>query len=65
MAALVETLKRMLDSEKLIIQTEQQIVIVPWASVQYVEASPILAAALPIGAIKGARINQGDRTRQP
>ncbi len=56
MGALVEVSKRILEADKLVIQTEQQVIIVPWSSVLYLEASAIPAAALPIGAIKGARI---------
>jgi len=56
MGALVELSKRVLEADKLIIQTEQQLMIVPWSSIQYLEASALPAAALPIGVIKGARI---------
>jgi hypothetical protein len=56
--ALVEVSKRILETDKLVIQTEQQVIIVPWASVTYLEATAIPAAALPVGAIKGARISQ-------
>ena len=54
--ALVEVSKRILEADKLVIQTEQQVIIVPWSSVKYLEASALPAAALPIGVIKGARI---------
>ena len=56
MGALVEASKRILEADKLVIHTEQQVVIVPWSSVQYIEASALPPAALPLGAIKGARI---------
>jgi hypothetical protein len=55
-AAVMEAIKRILESDKLVIQTEQQLVIVPWSSVKYLEASSMPAVALPFGAIKGARI---------
>ena len=58
MGALVEVSKRILEADKLVIQVEQQVIIVPWSSVKYMEATAIPAAALPIGAIKGARIVQ-------
>ncbi len=54
--ALVEAAKRILEADKLTIQTDEQIVIIPWSSVKYVEASSVPAAALPFGVIKGARI---------
>ncbi len=56
MGALVEAAKTILESDKLTIQTDGQIVIVPWSSVQFVETSTVAAAALPFGTIKGARI---------
>ena len=60
MAALIETLKRVLDADKLVIQTEHQAIVVPWSSVQYVEASAVPAAALPLGCIKGAHIRASE-----
>jgi hypothetical protein len=55
-AALMDAFKRILDSDKLVIQTDKQLIITPWASVKYVEASAVPDAALPFGTIKGARI---------
>ena len=54
--ALIEAAKRLLEADKLVIQTEAQLLIIPWASVKYVEAGAVPAAALPFGVIKGARI---------
>src|SRR5262245_15226088 len=54
MGALVEVGKRILEADKLVIQTEQQTIIIPWSSVQYLEAAAVPTSALPIGAIKGA-----------
>lgn len=56
MGALVEAAKTILEFDKLTIQTEQQLIIVPWSSIKYVESSTVPAAALPFGVIKGARI---------
>jgi hypothetical protein len=56
MGALMEALKRILEGDKLVIHTEQQVVVIPWSSVQYIESSSVAATALPLGAIKGARI---------
>lgn len=59
MGALVEVSKRILEADKLVIQTETQTLIIPWSSIQHVEAGVLPSAALPIGAIKGARIVSG------
>lgn len=55
-AGVAEAAKRILEGDKLVIQTDEQVVIIPWSSVQYVEAASIPAAALPFGVIKGASI---------
>jgi hypothetical protein len=56
MGALIEAAKRLLEADKLVIHTEEQVIIVPWSSIQYVEASAVPSAALPLGVIKGARV---------
>ena len=56
MGALVEVSKRILEADKLVLQTEQQLIIIPWSSVKYLQASAVPAAALPISVIKGARL---------
>lgn len=61
MGALVEIAKRILEADKLVIHTEEQVIIVPWSSVQYIEASAVPPAALPLGAIKGAKIMEMER----
>jgi hypothetical protein len=40
----------------LVVQADDRVMIFPWSSVKYVEATAIPGAALPFGAIKGARI---------
>lgn len=64
-SAVVEGIKRILDSDKLVIQTDQQIMVIPWSSVKYLESVSVPAAVLPFGAIKGATIlpNGGDANR--
>jgi hypothetical protein len=57
--ALVEVSKRMLEADKLVIQTEDKTFIIPWSSVQWVEAVGMPPAALPLGAVKGARVIAG------
>lgn len=54
--AVLEGIKRILESDKLVIQTDQQVVVIPWSSVKYLESASVPAAALPFGAIKGAHI---------
>ena len=56
LGAVMEVGKRILESDKLVLQTDQQLIIVPWSSVKYLEAASMSGAALPFGAIKGARI---------
>jgi hypothetical protein len=55
MGALVEVSKRILESDKLVIEAGKELLIIPWASVQYVAVNAVPSAALPIGTIKGAR----------
>ncbi|HEY9171173.1 MAG TPA: hypothetical protein VI136_02705 [Verrucomicrobiae bacterium] len=54
--AVLEGIKRILESDKLVIQTDQQVVVIPWSSVKYLESASVLAGALPFGALKGAHI---------
>lgn len=54
--ALVEAAKRLLESDKLVVHTEDKVLIIPWGSVQHVEATAVPAAALPLGVIKGAKV---------
>ena len=61
--ALVEAAKRILESDKLTIQTEDQLIIIPWSSVKFVEGASVPAAALPFGVIKGARIVESAESR--
>ena len=59
--ALIEALKRMLEADKLVIQTDEHVLVVPWSSVQHVEASAVVWTALPLGSIRGARVMQIDQ----
>ncbi|MCW5555712.1 MAG: hypothetical protein KIS67_26580 [Verrucomicrobiae bacterium] len=56
LGALLEATKRILESDKLVIQTEGKVLIVPWASVKHIEVFGVPASALPLGAIKGAQV---------
>lgn len=63
--AILEGMKRILEADKLVIETEQQLVVIPWSSVKYMESSAVVGAALPFGAIKGARIVSRSETANP
>lgn len=54
-AAVIEAMKKILESDKLVIEGEGRLIIIPWASVKQLEVSPV-PPALPFGAIKGAKI---------
>lgn len=56
-AAVLEGFKRAVESDKLAIEAEGRLIVVPWASVQHLELTP-LPAALPFGVIKGARVSR-------
>jgi len=60
--AVLEGIKRILESDKLVLQTDEQVVVIPWSSVKYLESASVPAGALPFGAIKGARISAGGET---
>ena len=55
-AGIVEGIKRILESDKLVIQTDEQVIVVPWSSVKFLETASVPATVLPFGAIKGARV---------
>lgn len=54
-AAVLETMKRIGEGDKLAIETEGRLIVIPWSSVQYLEVIPA-PPAVPYGVIKGARI---------
>lgn len=59
-ATVVEGIKRILDSDKLVIQTDEQVIVVPWSSVKFLETASMPATVLPFGALKGATILSSD-----
>jgi len=61
-AAVVEGIKRILEADKLVIQTDEQVIVVPWSSVKFLETASVPATVLPFGAIKGARIITASET---
>jgi hypothetical protein len=54
-AAVMEGAKRILEGDKLTIEANGKLFVVPWSSVQHIELTPI-PAALPFGTIKNARV---------
>jgi hypothetical protein len=56
-AAVMEAMKKVMETDKLVIEAEGKLVIIPWSSMKQLELTPT-PAALPFGAIQGARISQ-------
>jgi hypothetical protein len=56
-AGLLEAFKRIMEADKLAIQTEDRLLVIPWGSVQHIEFSPPPPTA-PFGTIQKARIVQ-------
>ena len=56
LGALVECLKRLLEADKLVIQTNDKLFVIPWSAVSYVSADGVPPTALPLGTIKGAQV---------
>jgi len=57
-AAMMEGMKRALDSDKLVIEADGRVIVVPWCSIRQIEVTPIVAGTLPFGAIKNASVVQ-------
>ena len=56
-AAVLESIKKALESDKLVIEAEGKLVIIPWSSIKHIELTPA-PSAIPFGSIKGAKISQ-------
>lgn len=54
-AAVLEGLKKTMETDKLAIEADGRLIVIPWSSIQQVEVSPV-PAALPFGAIKQAKL---------
>lgn len=54
-AAVMESIKRAMEADKLAIETEDRLLVIPWTSVKLIEVTPV-PPALPFGAIRNARI---------
>jgi hypothetical protein len=58
-AAVLEGMKKMMESDKLVIEAEGRLIVIPWASVQQLEVSPVPpSSSLPFGVIKNAKVVQ-------
>jgi hypothetical protein len=57
MAGVLEAIKKHLEADKLAIEVGGRVIVIPWASVQYIELAPV-PTALPFGVIKGARVRK-------
>ncbi len=53
--AVLEAMKRIMESDKLALEAEGRLIIIPWASVARLEVSPV-PPSLPFGVIKNAKI---------
>lgn len=56
-AAVLESMKKALESDKLVIEAEGRLIVIPWGSIKHIEVTP-LPPAVPFGSIKGARIKE-------
>lgn len=56
-AAVLEGLKKMMEADKLVIEAEGRLIVIPWSSVNHLEVTPV-PASVPFGAIKNARVVQ-------
>jgi hypothetical protein len=54
-AGLLEAFKRIMEADKIAIQTEDKLIMIPWASVQHIELRPP-PPTTPFGTIQKARV---------
>ena len=54
-AAVLEGIKKMMDSDQVIIEAEGRLIVIPWASIKQLEVTPV-PPALPFGVIKNAKV---------
>ncbi len=53
--AVSAAMKKALEADKLVIEADGTLVVIPWSSIQHIELTPV-PAAIPFGSVKGARI---------
>ncbi len=53
--AVLEAMKKVMESDKLVVEAEGRLIVIPWASVRQLEVVPV-PPSLPFGAIKGAKV---------
>jgi len=53
--AVLEAMKRIMEHDKLAIEAEGKLIVIPWSSVQQLEVSPV-PPSLPFGAIKNGKV---------
>jgi hypothetical protein len=57
--AVLEGMKKIMEADKLAFEAEGRLFVIPWASVQQLEFSPVPpASSLPFGVIKNAKVVQ-------
>jgi hypothetical protein len=56
-AAVLEGIKKMMDSDQVLIEAEGRLIVIPWASIKQLEVTPV-PPALPFGVIKNAKVVQ-------
>ena len=58
-AAVLEGMKKIMETDKLALEAAGRLIVIPWASVKQLEFSPVPpATALPFGVIKNAKVVQ-------
>jgi len=58
--AVLEGMKKNLEADKLAFEADGRLIVIPWASVQQLELSPVPpSASLPFGVIKNVRVVTG------
>ena len=54
-AAILEGIKKIMESDKLVLEADGRLIVIPWASVKQLEVAPV-PPSLPFGAVKNAKI---------
>ena len=54
-AAVLEAIKKVMESDKLVLEAGGRLIVIPWASVKQLEVTPV-PPSLPFGTIKNAKI---------